>query len=369
MEGDVIISVRRNAPAGTEDSRASWSRRRFVAQGLAAMAAITPPLAGAVVGPALEKPAAESPPNLGTGAATGPAQDGGSSSVRTASLLDNRLTTAIYINGRGPYRFLVDTGAERTLIAAEIAADLGLPRGRKVLVEGITRRQLGVLVEIQSLRMGSLVCPPLEIPVLPRAMLNVDGYLGLDVLDRHRVIIDFRAGTISVTRPQGFFSALWEHWDEAVVHTLGNSGRLRATNCLVNGVRAAAFIDTGAEVSVSNPALYDAVRRSAPTRQRVRGPVGLYGVTGGIIMGLATDIDDIRLGELRLTYTPLVVAPLEVFDVWGLSREPALLFGMDCLRRFARVTIDYGRKELRFELASARAVQPLQAELSPPLAG
>ena len=379
MEGDAINSVRRNAPAGTEDERASWSRRRFVAQGLAAMAAITPPLAGAVVRPALEKPPVESPPDLGTGtrigtgtgggAATGQAKDGGSSSVHTASLLDNRLATSIYINDRGPYRFLVDTGAERTLIAAEVAAQLGLPRGRKVLVEGITRREPGVLVEIRSLRMGSLVCSNLEIPVLPRALLNVDGYLGLDVLDEHRVVLDFKAETISVTRPQGFFSALWQHWNEAVVHTLGSSGRLRATNCLVDGVRAAAFIDTGAEVSVSNPALFEAVRSSAPKRQRVLGPVGLYGVTGGLIIGLATNIDDIRLGELHLTYTPLVVAALEVFDVWGLSKQPALLFGMDCLRRFARVTIDYGRKELRFEVASAGAVQPLEAELSPPLAG
>ncbi len=60
------------------------------------------------------------------------------------------------------------------------------------------------------------------------------------------------------------------------------------------------------------------------------------------------------LGELQLAFTPLVVAPLEVFDIWGLKDQPALLFGMDCLQRFRRVSIDYGRKELRFEVASAR---------------
>ena len=217
--------------------------------------------------------------------------------------------------------------------------------------------------------MGSLVCPPLEVPVLPRRMLQVDGYLGLDVLDKHRVVLDFRAGTLTVTRPQGFFAAICEHRDEAVVHTLGSSGRLRASDCKVGDVRAAAFVDTGAEVSVVNPALYAALRQSARDRQLARGSVGLYGVTGGSITGLATNIEDIRLGELRLTYTPFVVAPLEVFDVWGLRREPALLLGMDCLRRFARVSIDYGRKELRFEVASAGAVQPLQAELPPPLEG
>jgi len=341
------------------------SRRRFVAQSLLTMAA-APMLAREVDALAVAMPAA-SADREGGGAAAGTAN--GSGFVHAASAFDNRLTTQVYINGRGPHSFLVDTGAERTLIAAEVAAQLALPRGRRVLVEGIIRDEPAVLVQIASLRMGSLVCPPLEVPVLPHKLLEADGYLGLDVLDKHRVVLDFRAGTLSVMRPQGFFAALWEHSDEAVVHTLGSSGRLRASDCKVGDVRAAAFIDTGAEVSVANPALYAALQQTARDRLLARGSVELYGITGGSVIGLATNIKDIRLGELHLTYTPFVVAPLEVFDVWGLREEPALLLGMDCLRRFARVSIDYGRKELRFEVASARTVQPLEAGLPPPLEG
>ena len=343
------------------------SRRRFVARSLLTMAAAAT-LAREAAALAVAVPAAPPGPE-GDDAATGAAKGDGSGLVHTAGTSDNRLTTAVYINERGPYRLLVDTGAERTLLAAELAAQLGLPQGRKVLVEGIIRGETAVLVGVSRLRMGSLVCPPLEVPVLPRKMLQVDGYLGLDVLDKHRVVLDFRAATLSVMRPQGFFAAMWERRDEAVVHTLGSSGRLRASDCKVGDVRAAAFIDTGAEVSVANPALYAALQQTVPGRELAQGSVGLYGVTGGSITGLATNIRDIRLGELHLTYTPFVVAPLEVFDVWGLSREPALLLGMDCLRRFARVSIDYGRKELRFEVASTRALQPLEAALPPPLVG
>jgi hypothetical protein len=199
--------------------------------------------------------------------------------------------------------------------------------------------------------------------------LGVDGYLGLDVLDRHRVVLDFAAQTLTVTRRQGFFAAMFERSNEAIVRTLGSSGRLRASNCVVDGVRAAAFVDTGAEVSVCNPALYAALQGRGAIRELTGGPVQLAGVTGGSVSGVAIDVDHIVLGELNLTYTPMVVAPLEVFDIWGLGRQPALLFGMDCLRRFRRVSIDYGRKELRFELANARLTLPLQAELPPPLAG
>jgi hypothetical protein len=111
------------------------------------------------------------------------------------------------------------------------------------------------------------------------------------------------------------------------------------------------------------------LQQRAPYNELAGGRVQLSGVTGGTVIGLAIICDNIILGELHLTFTPLVVAPLQVFDVWGLSGQPALLFGMDCLRRFRRVSIDYGRKELRFEVARAAVAQPLQAELAPQSAG
>jgi predicted aspartyl protease len=368
MEGDVINSGRPRVPAGTGGPYACRSRRYFLTHGLVAGIA-APALARAVGAPAFESPPDLTTQRTAATAGSGAAAGTGSGAVRTAGASDDRLTTDVYINGSGPYRFMVDTGAERTVIAAELATQLALPRGRNVVVEGIIRRAPAVLVEIASLRMGSLTCARLQVPALPRAMLDVDGYLGLDVLDGHRVIFDFTAATLTVTRPQGFFSALWSHHDEAVVRTLGSSGRLRASGCLVDGVRAAAFIDTGAEVSVCNQALFGQLQQQAAHRQVLQGQVLLYGVTGGSMAGLSTNVDEIRMGQLRLTYWNLVVAQLEVFDLWGLSRLPALLFGMDSLRRFERVTIDYARKELRFEVARTQGTQPLEAALAPPLLG
>jgi predicted aspartyl protease len=365
MDGNASISVRRHAPAaGTRGPCGSWSRRRLLADGLLTLAA-APAWARALA--ARSNPG---PPTLGSaGTAANASAAGSSGAVRTAAAAGDRLTAAVHINGAGPYHFLVDTGAERTLIAADLATQLALPRGAQVLVEGIIRGEPAALVRIERLDLGGLLCLDLLVPELPRTMLRVDGYLGLDVLDRHRVIFDFRHHTLTVTRPQGFFAALFSHGDEAIVRTLGRSGRLRATDCRVNGQAAAAFIDTGAEVSVCNPALYAQLQRRSANRQPASGPVGLYGVTGGSLTGLEINVDRIDMGELELTYTNLVVAPLEVFEVWGLRAQPALLLGMDALRRFARVSIDYGRKELRFELARAPAPQPLEAGLAPPLSG
>jgi hypothetical protein len=47
----------------------------------------------------------------------------------------------------------------------------------------------------------------------------------------------------------------------------------------------------------------------------------------------------------------LAIADLQIFELWGLTKTPALLIGMNYLRSFSRVSIDYGREEFRFEMA------------------
>ena len=77
----------------------------------------------------------------------------------------------------------------------------------------------------------------------------------------------------------------------------------------------------------------------------------MTGVTGGIITGRVTTLKHVRMNALSFVNGNVAIANLQVFDLWGLSDRPALLIGMNWLRRFSRVSIDYGRKELRFELA------------------
>ncbi len=287
----------------------------------------------------------------------------GSGAVPSESGEGGRLTTPVSINGTGPYRFLVDTGAERTVIAEEIAAELRLPPGSEVLVEGIVRSVPAKLVLVERLGLGALTCPRLEVPTLPRAMLEVDGYLGLDVLNGRRVIFDFASHTLKVTRSQGRFAALWTRADEVRVPTLGDSGRLRATDCRIDGVATAAFIDSGAQVTVSNLALFAACQRHLPA-QRTFGSVGLSGITGGTAIGQVTLFDKIHFGGLTLTNTPVIVTDLEVFRLWGLRHRPALLMGMNCLRCFERVSIDYGRRLLKFAVPGA-AVPAAEPVLQP----
>lgn len=260
-----------------------------------------------------------------------------------------RLTVETRIGAKGAFRFVVDTGADRTVIADDVAEALGLARGAPVAVQGIARSVDAPTVRLESLGFGYERTDAIDAPVLPRAWLGADGYLGLDALDGRRIAFDFRRKTLSVTAPRHPQLVGMTGYDETVVKAAGHAGRLRSLDCHVDGVHAAAFVDSGAEVSVGNPALLAALRaRGSYDASRT---AELTGVTGGQITGHVTKVERVKLGHLEFSDDTLVVADLGIFGLWELAERPALFIGMDLLSQFAQVVVDYGQKEYRFEFA------------------
>jgi predicted aspartyl protease len=287
-------------------------------------------------------------PRRGT---TGAAAPEGDSPITTDTDTEKHLTVTVRVDGSGPYRFVVDTGADRTVLATDVAAELGLVFSEKVMLEGVVRAVKAETVTIRELSFGAVRYQSLVVPTLPRSTLGADGYLGLDTLDGHRVTFDFKNHTLQVGAPHSRLSTLLVRDNEARIRTVGSAGHLRALNCMVDGVRAAAFIDSGADLSAGNQALFDALASRNPAYGDI-GRISLVDVTGGETSGSVTLVTKIRIGDLELTDCPLVIADFKVFDVWGLTQRPALLVGMNFLRRFSKVSIDYGLKELRFDQAS-----------------
>ena len=128
---------------------------------------------------------------------------------------------------------------------------------------------------------------------------------------------------------------------------------------MIDGVRATAFVDTGAEVSVGNRQLLATLNERGPG-YITQEMIPLTGVTGGVVEGRITTLKHIRLGGLDIDDSRIAIAELQIFRLWELEDRPSLLIGMNWLRRFDSVSIDYGRKTLRFDLASVRNEGPLQ---------
>ncbi len=310
------------------------SRRRVLGYGAAA-AALAPQFASAQNAPL---PQTGSPP-------------GQTDSIAATSDAARHLTIPVMIGGKGPFHFVVDTGADRSVIADDVAVRLGLIRGHDVTVQGVVRALSSRLVAVADLTFGNITRRNLQMPILPRSLMGADGYLGLDAVDGSRVTLDFQDHLLEISTAHRYSAFRVRRPTEAYVPVRGNMGHLRSMNCRVDGVSATCFLDTGAEISVGNTWLFNALIADNPD-YKVFGTVPITGITGGMMMGKVVRIHRIRLHSVTFTDAVVAIADMPIFDVWGLTRESSLLIGMNFLRQFARVSIDYGMKEIRFDLAS-----------------
>ncbi len=312
----------------------------------------------------LAKAQTASPPFGGVGSAAAPPRD--ATPINAATDAASHLMVDVRINGKGPYHFVVDTGADRTILAGEVAVELGLSHGEMVVLKGVVRAVLTETVSIRTMTFGSITKGDLMLPTLSRSLLDADGYLGLDFLDGHRVTFDFQNHLLQISEPRPRSSASWVRGNEARIRASGSSGHLQALDCMVDGVPATAFIDSGAEVSAANEPLLAALARRDPSFGEM-GRIQLIDITGGEISGKVAMAHKIRLAaSLTFTNCPLVIANFLVFEVWGLRQRPALLIGMNLLRQFGRVSIDYGLQELRFDLAAYRSPPKPMCSRPPP---
>src|SRR5262249_43980223 len=111
-----------------------------------------------------------------------------------------RMTTKVLINGQGPYDFVIDTGANRSVIATELAAQLQLPPGNPTRVHGIARVQDAQTVNVKSLRAGAVEAPIEDVPLLARVDLDADGILGIDAFADRQVTFDFVTNVVRINR-------------------------------------------------------------------------------------------------------------------------------------------------------------------------
>ena len=258
--------------------------------------------------------------------------------------INTRMQVGVLVNDKGPYRFFVDSGADRSVIGLGLAARLGLPAGPEVLLHSTGSARPANTVLINSLRVGSSVIHGIAAPALPERFLGGDGMLGIDALVDQRLTIDFDARTVVVQDTHQRERAAGS--DEVVITARRRKGQLILTEANA-GTRVAAVIDTGTEITVGNSAL-----RAKLMRNR-RAPVmttTLISVTGDVVPADLLPIPEIRIGDLVLRNVLIAFTDAPPFKLFGLDREPAILLGTDILNSFRRVSLDFRRRKVRFTL-------------------
>lgn len=254
------------------------------------------------------------------------------------------------INGRGPFAFVLDTGAGGTSFPPSVAADLALPAvGSEGQAGGLGGTTSVRLHAVASLEIGPFSLEQVTLPSVQGPQFDshpVVGLAGIDLFTDQLIWWDLDAMQV-VTQPSGSFPAnsslggdqTGGCWEKVAVSWMRPWRILLPIS--VNGVAGMAMLDTGAQQTIINPAFAQALVFSAPQQ-----PAGeIMGIDGTAIAMMRAHVEAARIGPWHWDNAMLHIADLAVFDRMGPREAPLMILGMDWLagRRFA---IDYGRQEV-----------------------
>jgi Aspartyl protease len=266
--------------------------------------------------------------------------------VRFNNERDERMTVPVKLSGAGPYRFLVDTAADRTAVSRDIVDRLKLP-----LAAGAELHSVTGVTEVSTARVRDLefTQPPeqsIEAAVLDSRYMGADGIVGADVLRSQRVQFDFEKQVMSIVPsstpdPSSVDGAI-------VVRAKRKNGRLIVTDAMAEGKSLTVVLDTGSEITIGNQALRR--RLLGPNLVDVEKRVELESVTGAKITGDYMFVREMTIGGVGLTNLAVVFIDAHTFKQLGLDKKPALLLGMNAIRAFKKVSIDFANRKFRVVL-------------------
>jgi predicted aspartyl protease len=318
------------------------------------------PPAAALVSP-LPPPA--TPPSASAGPATAVPQPLSPEDLLFAcpTSLDHigRVVASVMIDGKGPFRFIIDTGANHSTISPELAALLRLRPSvqQAIRVTGITGTAQVASVPIETLQAGDLVISHTRFPVIQSPiMAGADGILGAAGLHDETILVDFRNNRVAIMRSHGE-SVPWRY---TRVWATKLDGGLLSIPGEVGDVRVIAIIDTGSQHTLGNLALYQALF----ARERGKGKymaADVYGATKQVGNGKLQLAPTIDLGAIKIAGVALVFGDFHIFQAWELTDRPAMILGMDVLGTVNAFAIDFRRGELgvdtRFNYESTARAQ------------
>lgn len=257
-----------------------------------------------------------------------------------------RVVALVTVNDQGPFRFIVDTGANRSALSHELAARLGLTPHGAENVHSVHGVSVAPLVNVDRLQYGEVSLNAAALPMLGGEVLaGEEGLLGVDGMSGRRLRLDFERNCIEII-PSAQARRL-RGW--STIRGDMRFGHLIVVRGSIEGVRANLLIDTGSDTSLANNALRDAL--DARLRRRGREIVA-YTAGDNVVLRNAILVPRMTMGELDVRNVTAFVGDYHIFQIWGLLEEPTLLIGMDVLSQARGLAIDYGRGTVHLQINS-----------------
>jgi predicted aspartyl protease len=255
-----------------------------------------------------------------------------------------RIWAPVLIDGKGPFRLVLDTGANHSAVIPSTAAVLGSPgAATATVVTGFTGSAVVPTIAVSRMEVGDLLLGPTTLPVVADVFGGAQGVLGNEGLAGKRIFADFMHDRLEISSSHGDPP----HIGFSVVPLKVVEGGLLLADLRVGGIRCKAIIDTGAQGTVGNLPLREALMRHPP-RESKRAQI--IGVTLDVQSGDNVPAPQIEMGGLTINGVHITFGDMYLFQHWHMTEKPVLLLGMDLLGSFDTLIIDYRMHELQIRL-------------------
>jgi predicted aspartyl protease len=251
-----------------------------------------------------------------------------------------RIWAPVMINGQGPFRLVLDTGASNSAVISRVADILGIPLhgSANIRVHGVTGSAIVSSIAVDRLEVGDLLIDGTVLPVVADVFGGAEGVLGTEGLSDKRIFIDFKRDQIEIAHSRGERPGL----GFSRIPVKLARGRLLTMDVRIGSIRTRAIIDTGAQQTIGNLALRNALTRRA-RNSKIQDVIG---VTLDVAVGDSILAPPIYLGDVMIRGLYVTFSDMFIFEHWKLTREPTLLLGMDVLGLVDTLVIDYKLREL-----------------------
>jgi hypothetical protein len=256
-----------------------------------------------------------------------------------------RIWAPVLINGQGPFRLVLDSGASHSGVTARVAETLGIPLDQSppVMLRGVTGSVEVPTIRVDSFTVGDLTLHPAILPIVTDALGGAEGILGTEGLEDKRIYIDFKHDLITITRSHSERAGM----DFITIPILRSPLGLLVFKATVGGVPVKAILDTGGQVTIGNWAMRNALLRRAQGEPRIEK---IIGVTTDEQTGESYSTPPIEFGPIRIQGARVTYGNMRIFEHWKLTEEPVVLIGMDAIGLLDTVIIDYRRHELQIRM-------------------
>lgn len=276
------------------------------------------------------------------GGAPAPVAPGNIDVLKTTAEEFNRVTVPVTVEGQGPYRFMIDTGAQATVLSRELADQIGVADRKTATLVGMSSRAQTEVAPVMELGLGSRLFYIETVPLVAQDNIgSADGILGIDSLQEQRVLLDFKARTFSVA-DAGTLGG--DKGYDIIVRARRVLGQLVITDAELDGVKVAVIVGTGAQGSVGNLALQEKLRG------RPLDDAHMTDINGDMQTSSVKLAKSISIGRVNVNNIAVAFVDSPTFKELGLDDKPAMVLGMNELRLFKRVAIDFKERKVLFDL-------------------